>query len=61
MDDRKRRVVLAFPHLKALIDFTMLVDANNCEIVRSRSIFICDLLDSDVVLAIHDFGAVEID
>jgi len=56
-----RNVVLEFPDLKTMVDFTLNVDAHNFEQIRSRFILICELTEADIALARLKYNAVVIE
>ena len=58
MDNSKRKVVLEFPDLKALVDYSLLVEVSNCEVNRSKHILICELSEADVELATNGYRAI---
>jgi hypothetical protein len=47
----KRKVKMKFHSLKDLIDFTMDVDINKCEIIRPTYTLITELGDEEIALA----------
>ena len=52
-----KRVLLQFPTLLALIDFTLIVDSTNCEINRTAFTLSCRLTTADIELATRGFNA----
>ncbi len=61
MDKDKRKVILEFRDLKALLDYTLLTETNNCEIIRSKFTLICELTEADIALAMQEYKAVVIE
>ena len=57
MPDVKRNVVLQFPNLRGLIDYTLLIDLTNCEVIRSQFVLICELTEADIELALNGYRA----
>ena len=61
MEQAKRKVVLQFPDLKTMIDFTLAFDVNNCEQIRTANVLICELSGADISVALLEFKAVIIE
>ena len=57
MPNTQRKVVLEFPDLKSLIDYTLLIDISNCEIIRTKFILRCELTEADIELALNGYRA----
>ena len=53
--------MLEFPDLEALLNYTRTIDINNCEIIRSKFILICELTEADIEVAMNGFKAVVIE
>ena len=52
-----RKVILQFPDLKSLVDYSLAIDLIKCEVVRTRFILICDLTTKEIELATNGYGA----
>lgn len=46
-----KKVILAFPDLLKLVDYTLVVDVTQCEINRTGFTLICELSEADIELA----------
>ena len=61
MVSNERKVVLQFTDLKTLLDFSQLIDLNNCEIVRSKFVLFCSLSKEQIETAQTKYHAQIID
>ncbi len=61
MPTSKRKVIIEFPDLKSLIDYTLLIDLTNSEIIRTKFILICELTEADIELALNGYKTVAIE
>ena len=52
-----KEVLLEFPTLLALVDFTLATDMTKCEIDRTHFTMLCRLSDAELELALNGFGA----
>ena len=52
-----RKVILQFPDLKSLLDYSITIELVKCEVVRSRFILICELTTKEIELAINGYNA----
>lgn len=52
-----KEVLLEFPTLLALVDFTLAIDLTQCEIDRLHLTIACRLTDAELELALNGFGA----
>ena len=57
MSDQLPLAKVQFPDLKSLIDFTIVVDLERFEVLRSKFILIAQLSKVDIALATSGYGA----
>ena len=58
MPTTKQKVHLQFHDIKSLIDFTLLIELTNCEVLRTQLILICELTAAEIELAVNGFRAI---
>lgn len=52
-----KKVTLQFESMKALIDFTLLIELTNCNIEEDNYKLTCELNESQIELAMEGFNA----
>ena len=55
--DYMKQVALKFPSIIELVDFTLAIDAEDCEVKRSKLVLVCNLIEADIELAKQAFKA----